>query len=123
MGNLPSLNTTEMSLATRLQHLQHLFGGEAPNSTNAASTQSTTPSKQPASNDTGQIRFNKKLLDFDYDEEDDEADKNRDGAQQQQQPKAPQPAQPAPPAPAQANSSAETLGKYVNRQVYISSIF
>ena len=28
MGNLPNLSSTEMSLATRLQHLQHLFGQE-----------------------------------------------------------------------------------------------
>ena len=28
MGKLPNLSSTEMSLATRLQHLQHLFGQE-----------------------------------------------------------------------------------------------
>ena len=109
MGNLPTLNSTEMSLATRLQHLQHLFGGEAPNNTNTAPAQSATPGKQPASNDTGQIRFNKKLLDFDYDEEDEEGEKNRDSTQQQQ--KAAQPAQSAPQTSAQGNNSADTLGK------------
>lgn len=100
-----------MSLATRLQHLQHLFGGEPPNNTSAAPAQSATPAKQPGSTDTGQIRFNKKLLDFDYDEEDDEAEKNRDVGQQQQQPKAPPPGQTAPPASAPPNNSGDTLGK------------
>ena len=95
MGNLPNLSSTEMSLATRLQHLQHLFGQEPPPTSSAAQP---TPSKAP--NDTGQIRFNKKLLDFDYDEEDEEP-----AAKQQP----PQPVQAAPTST--TSSSAETLGK------------
>lgn len=114
MGNLPNLSSTEMSLATRLQHLQHLFGQEPPNNASNSAAQPSTPAKVPATNDTGQIRFNKKLLDFDYDEEDEEPDKAaRESGQQQpkqqQQPPPPQPVQPAPTST--TSSSAETLGK------------
>lgn len=120
MGNLPNLSSTEMSLATRLQHLQHLFGQEPPNNaSNPLAPQPQTSAKGPTgTNDTGQIRFNKKLLDFDYDEEDEEPDKAvRESAQHQtkQQPPPPpqqqqqQPAQPAP-TPVSASNSAETLG-------------
>lgn len=124
MGNLPNLSSTEMSLATRLQHLQHLFGQEPPNNaSNPLAPQPPTSAKGPTgTNDTGQIRFNKKLLDFDYDEEDEEPDKAvRESAQHQtkQQPPPPpqqqqqqQPAQPAP-TPVSASNSAETLGTYV----------
>lgn len=117
MGNLPNLSSTEMSLATRLQHLQHLFGQEPPNNPgNPAGAQPPTPAKTVASNDTGQIRFNKNLLDFDYDEEDDEPDKGaRESGQQpqsKQQPQQPPPPQPVQPvAPQTSSSSAETLGK------------
>ncbi|XP_059350195.1 SR-related and CTD-associated factor 4-like isoform X1 [Daphnia carinata] len=118
MGNLPSLSSTEMSLATRLQHLQHLFGQEPPNNANnPLATQPPPSAKGPTStNDTGQIRFNKKLLDFDYDEEDEEPDKAvRESSQHQskQQPPPPpqqqQPAQTAP-TPVSTSNSAETLG-------------
>lgn len=112
MGNLPNLSSTEMSLATRLQHLQHLFGQEPPNNAGNLTAQPPTPAKAPSSNDTGQIRFNKKLLDFDYDEEDEEPDKgNRESGQQTklQQPPPPQPVQPVPAST--TSNSAETLGK------------
>lgn len=116
MGNLPNLSSTEMSLATRLQHLQHLFGQEPPNNTgNPAGALPPTPAKVAAANDTGQIRFNKNLLDFDYDEEDEEPDKGaREPGQQppKQQPQQPPPPQPVQPVPPQTtSSSAETLGK------------
>lgn len=120
MGNLPNLSSTEMSLATRLQHLQHLFGQEPPNNANPLAAQPPMTAKGPAgANDTGQIRFNKKLLDFDYDEEDEEPDKAiRESGQQQTKQQLPPPqqqqqlAQPAPP-PASTSNSAETLGTYV----------
>ena len=93
MGNLPNLSSTEMSLATRLQHLQHLFGqeptGNAPPVPPSTAKSSAMGNNNP---DTGQIRFNKKLLDFDYDDEDDEphqqqqaVDRSREAAQMQQQ--------------------------------------
>ncbi|XP_046462197.1 SR-related and CTD-associated factor 4-like isoform X2 [Daphnia pulex] len=112
MGNLPNLSSTEMSLATRLQHLQHLFGQEPPNnSSNPLAAQPLTPAKVPANaNDTGQIRFNKKLLDFDYDEEDEEPDKTaRETGQQQAKPQPPPPQQPVQPA-LTSNSTSESLG-------------
>lgn len=112
MGNLPNLSSTEMSLATRLQHLQHLFGQEPPNnSSNPLAAQPLTPAKVPANaNDTGQIRFNKKLLDFDYDEEDEEPDKTaRETGQQQVKPQPPPPQQPVQPA-LTSNSTSESLG-------------
>lgn len=53
MGNLPSLSSTEMSLAARLQHLQHLFGQEPANSAAPVVPQ---PAKPPQANDTGQVK-------------------------------------------------------------------
>lgn len=113
MGNLPNLSSTEMSLATRLQHLQHLFGQEPPNNASNSTGQPQTPAKASATNDTGQIRFNKKLLDFDYDEEDEEPDKGarEQGAHQQAKQQPPQPVPPQPVQPVTSSNSADTLGK------------
>lgn len=111
MGNLPNLSSTEMSLATRLQHLQHLFGQDPSNNTSGTTAQSSTPAKITSNNDTGQIRFNKKLLDFDYDEEDEEPDKSARESGQQQPKHQPPPPQPMQPAPNSTANSAETLGK------------
>ena len=57
MGNLPSLSSTEMSLAARLQHLQHLFGQEPANTAAAAAAAVAVPqpAKPPQANDTGQV--------------------------------------------------------------------
>ena len=53
MGNLPSLSSTEMSLAARLQHLQHLFGPAEP--AGSAAPVVPQPQKPPQANDTGQV--------------------------------------------------------------------
>jgi len=59
MGNLPNLSSTEMSLATRLQHLQHLFGQEPPPSGPSAGPSSSIPASSPqkaaTASDTGQV--------------------------------------------------------------------
>lgn len=59
MGNLPNLSSTEMSLATRLQHLQHLFGAEPQPPTSGSAA--TSPQKAPPANDTGQVIVNEVL--------------------------------------------------------------
>jgi len=105
MGNLPSLSSTEMSLATRLQHLQHLFRQEPPPATPSTPVKAPPPPAQAPPQEP-QVRFNKKLLDFDYDEEDEEV-------QQQpppQEPPLPQAPAPPPAAVAPPSAASETLG-------------